>query len=38
MSGIVGYGTYIPKYRLKLSEIAQVWGKDASEIERIAHC
>ncbi len=33
MSGIVGYGTYIPKYRLKLSEIAQVWGKDASEIE-----
>ena len=33
MSGIVGYGTYIPKYRLKLSEIAQVWGKEASEIE-----
>lgn len=32
MTGIVGYGTYIPKYRLKLSEITQVWGKDASEI------
>ncbi|MBF8249973.1 MAG: putative hydroxymethylglutaryl-CoA synthase [Candidatus Levybacteria bacterium] len=33
MIGIVGYGTYIPKYRLKLSEIAQVWGKDSVEIE-----
>lgn len=33
MTGIVGYGTYIPKYRLKLSEIAQVWGKDTAEIE-----
>ncbi len=33
MSGIVGYGTYIPKYRLKLSEIAQMWGKSAAEIE-----
>ncbi len=33
MMGIVGYGTYIPKYRLKLSEIAEVWGKDSSEIE-----
>jgi hydroxymethylglutaryl-CoA synthase len=28
MIGIVGYGTYIPKYRLKLSEISQMWGKD----------
>jgi len=33
MSGIVAYGTYIPKYRLKLSEIAQMWGKESSEIE-----
>lgn len=33
MTGIVGYGTYIPKYRLKLSDIAQVWGKNAAEIE-----
>ncbi len=32
MTGIVSYGTYIPKYRLKLSEIAQMWGKDADEI------
>lgn len=34
MSGIVAYGTYIPKYRLKLSEIAKMWGKDPEEIER----
>jgi hydroxymethylglutaryl-CoA synthase len=33
MIGIVGYGTYIPKYRLKLAEIAQMWGKDSAEIE-----
>ncbi len=32
MSGIVAYGTYIPKYRVKLSEIAAMWQKDASEI------
>lgn len=29
MIGIVGYGTYIPKYRLKLSDVAQMWGKDS---------
>src|SRR3989338_2350596 len=33
MSGIVSYGTYIPKYRLRLSSIAQMWGKDSDEIE-----
>src|SRR3989344_9663732 len=33
MSGIVAYGTYVPKYRLKLSEIARMWGKDSVEIE-----
>lgn len=32
MAGIVGFGTYIPKYRVKLSEIAEVWQKDAAEI------
>ena len=33
MTGIISYGTYIPKYRLRLSEIANVWGKDSNEIE-----
>lgn len=32
MSGIVGYGTYIPKYRVKTSDIASVWKKEADEI------
>jgi len=32
MSGIIAYGTYIPKYRIKLSEIAAIWQKDAAEI------
>lgn len=31
--GIAGYGTYIPQYRIKTSEIAAVWGKNASDIE-----
>lgn len=30
--GIVGYGTYIPWYRIKLEEIAQAWKKDGREI------
>lgn len=32
MTGIVSYGTYIPKYRIKLEEIARVWQKVPSEI------
>jgi len=32
--GIVGYGAYIPKGRLTVSEIASVWKKDGKEIER----
>lgn len=32
MSGIVGYGTYIPHYRIKLSEIALIWQKNPEEI------
>ena len=25
--GVVGYGAYIPMYRIKASEIARVWGR-----------
>lgn len=32
MVGIVSYGAYIPTYRLKLSDIARAWRKDAEEI------
>lgn len=32
MSGIIGYGVYIPIYRIKISEIAGVWKKDPAEI------
>ncbi len=34
MTGIVSYGVYIPKYRIKPSQIASAWGKDAQEVEK----
>src|SRR3989338_7439103 len=34
MTGIVSYGAYIPKYRIKPSQIAQTWGKELGEIEK----
>ena len=32
MVGIVSYGTYIPKYRVKLADIARAWNKDPREV------
>ncbi len=32
--GIVGYGACVPKYRIKSSEIARVWGEDGGRIAK----
>ncbi|MCH7875347.1 MAG: hydroxymethylglutaryl-CoA synthase [Gemmatimonadetes bacterium] len=34
MAGIVGYGAYIPRNRIKTEEIARQWGKDPATMSR----
>lgn len=34
MIGIVSYGAYIPKFRIKPSQIASAWGKVADDVEK----
>lgn len=34
MVGFIGFAPYLPRYRIKIGEIASVWGKNSQEIEK----